>query len=103
MTLSKSTIRQRLLRLENIKTLGGRCSNPGCRWHNSDGTIGCAEFEALQFDHIGSGGSVEREAGLGAGIGLQYRIRKEPSRFQLLCANCNWIKRYEVVPPLVET
>jgi hypothetical protein len=94
MSQSKSTVRQRLLRLENIKTLGGRCSNLDCRWHNDDGTIGCTEFRALQFDHKSGGGSAEREGRRDSGIGLQYRIRKEPGRFQLLCANCNWVKRY---------
>ena len=91
---SKSTLRQRLLRLENIKMLGGRCSNPDCHWQNDDGTIGCTEFRALQFDHKGGGGSSEREGRRDSGIGLQYRVRKDPGRFQLLCANCNWIKRY---------
>lgn len=95
MSLSKSTIQQRRLRLENIRTLGGRCSSPDCRWHNNDGTVGCSEFEALQFDHKGGGGSSERRGRRDSGLGLQYRVRKDPGRFQLLCANCNWIKRYK--------
>lgn len=58
MPLSKSTIRQQRLRLENIETLGGRCANPDCRWHNDDGTIGCNDVRALQFDHKDGGGEM---------------------------------------------
>jgi hypothetical protein len=95
MSLSKSTLRQRVLRLENIKALGGRCSNPDCGWQSNDGKVGCTQFEALQFDHKESGGSSEMNGRRDSGLGLQYRVRKDPSRFQLLCANCNWIKRYK--------
>jgi hypothetical protein len=92
LSLSKSTIRQQRLRLENIETLGGRCSNPDCRWHNDDGTIRCNDDRALQFDHRDGGGSAARRAGRDAGLAGLYYIRKHPELFQLLCANCNCIK-----------
>lgn len=107
MPLSESTIRQRRLRLENIEALGRyrdhhgkvrsdpRCNNPDCHWRNDDGTLGCNVVEALQFDHKSSGGSSERNDRRDSGLGLQYRVRKQPWRFQLLCANCNWIKRHK--------
>ncbi len=46
---------------------------------------------ALEFDHLGGGGSAERAVGR-AGNLTYYAIMKEPWRFQLLCANCHAIK-----------
>lgn len=53
----------------------------------------------LQMDHINGGGAAERRAGR---MTLYYRwraIRDDPEaarrKFQLLCANCNIIKRCE--------
>jgi len=100
---SKSTKRQRELRLEIIEKLGGRCENPGCRWRNDDGTTGCTDVRALQIDHKRGGGSTERQTPHGGGLAyysyvltdLKYAAmtgRKSPY-YQLLCANCNWIKR----------
>jgi hypothetical protein len=91
-SLSKSTIQQQRLRLENIKMLGGRCSNPDCRWHNEDGTVRCNDDRALQFDHKDGGGSAARREGRDAGLAGLYYIRNHPELFQLLCANCNCIK-----------
>ena len=100
---SKSTIRQRNLRCEILAKLGGRCNNPDCRWHNDDGTRGCTDVRALQIDHVGGGGSTELRAGHGVGLAYLYHVREDlkysalagiPSDYQLLCANCNWIKRH---------
>lgn len=99
---SKSTIRQRHLRLEILEKLGGRCKNPYCHWHNDDGTNGCTDARALQNDHVSGGGSTELRAGHGVGLAHLYRVLKDlklsaragiASQYQLLCANCNWIKR----------
>lgn len=89
---SKSTVRQQRLRLENIAKLGGRCSNPSCGWQNLDGTAGCSDDRALQFDHKDGGGSAARRAGRDAGLAGLYYIRNHSELFQLLCANCNCIK-----------
>ena len=75
MAESKSTIRQRNLRCEIVAKLGGRCSNPDCRWHNDDGTRGCTDIRALQIDHVGGGGSMELRAGHGVGLAHLYRVR----------------------------
>lgn len=100
---SKSTIRQRNLRTEILAKLGGRCESPGCRWLNDDGTSGCTDSRALQIDHVEGGGSAELRAGHGVGLAHLYRVKKDlkysaiggyASQYQLLCANCNWIKRY---------
>ena len=69
-------------KLRAFAALGGVCKR-----------CGFGDIRALQIDHIDGGGNAEskdrsylyykRVAGAGAG------------RYQLLCANCNWIKRYE--------
>ena len=104
-SLSKEGIRRRRLRLECIEILGRyrddegevrsdpRCKNPDCRWHNDDGTIGCNDMRALQFDHKDGGGSAERSAGRISGGRLYGEIKKHPERFQLLCATCHEIKK----------
>lgn len=92
---SASTRRQRTLRLEIVARLGGRCANPDCRWLNEDGTRGCTDVRALQIDHVAAGGSTELQAGHGAGLKHLYRVRNDTTgRYQILCANCNWIKRH---------
>lgn len=71
-----------------INALGGKCVHCG----NSD-------YRVLQVDHINGGGVKEiKEKG-------QYKYRTDiikmiedgtvHTKYQLLCANCNWIKRYE--------
>lgn len=55
---------------------------------------GFDDVRALQVDHINGGGSKERKnttRNLNAVI-IESIIKKE-NRYQLLCANCNWIKR----------
>lgn len=71
------------LRAQCIEKYGGRC----CRCQFDDP-------RALQFDHVNGDGRLEiskksREQ--------YYRtiLNDETGKYQLLCANCNWIKRYE--------
>jgi hypothetical protein len=50
----------------------------------------------LQIDHINGGGSQERKTR----TRWEWEIiinsfEKGENKYQLLCANCNWIKRYE--------
>ena len=75
------------MRDEAIDFLGGKCIQ-----------CGFSDKRALQFDHINGGGSKEyRDSASKSG----YHRKKWKSvingegKFQLLCANCNWIKRYE--------
>ena len=59
---------------------------------------GFDDVRALQVDHIKGGGSKERKAWKG---GNNFYLLKEilnngwEGKYQLLCANCNWIKRFE--------
>ena len=58
---------------------------------------GFSDKKALQIDHINGGGRRER---------IKYNtkdfhkvvlnsLKKRENKYQILCANCNWIKRYE--------
>jgi hypothetical protein len=52
---------------------------------------GFSDWRALQVDHINGCGSKNRLN--------RHRSMKDvvdhPEKYQLLCANCNWIKKYE--------
>jgi len=70
--------------------LGGKCAK-----------CGFDDYRALQIDHINGDGYKERKS---KGVGQKYigncnTVKKvckgELKNYQLLCANCNWIKRYE--------
>lgn len=95
---NRSTLRQRWrdLRLKHrdaaFRKLGDRCSNPACQWLNPDGSRGCVDRRCLQFDHIVGGGNTERKQGKGTWFVVQDVLRTI-GKYQLLCANCNWIKR----------
>jgi hypothetical protein len=52
---------------------------------------GFADKRALQIDHKHGGGCKERKR-----IGdykVLKRVLEHPEEYQILCANCNWIKR----------
>lgn len=86
--------RREKLRLEIIKLLGGQCANP-YGLHNESFT----DFRCLQVDHINRKAKHREEFGTtGSEMYLRFVIQqlKAGSKdYQLLCANCNWIKRYE--------
>ena len=65
---------------------------------------GFDDWRALQIDHIDGKGYEERKkygtSGNGRGGTLTRKkqlelITSNPLNYQVLCANCNWIKRYE--------
>lgn len=69
-------------RQEMLEYLGAECIK-----------CGYSDFRALQIDHINAGGRKEfKEIGM---TGIYKRVVENPEEYQLLCANCNWIKRYE--------
>ncbi len=58
---------------------------------------GFTDYRALQLDHIHRA-KEKRNGHFRAGQGLYASIlrgEQDTSEFQLLCANCNWIKRVE--------
>lgn len=70
------------LRTRVLKAFGDHCAKCG----NTDA-------RCLQLDHINGGGCKELKR-----IGSEAIYRKalkEPSNYQVLCTNCNWLKRYE--------
>lgn len=74
-------------RLELIGMLGGKCVECGY----------AADTRALHVDHVNGGGSRERRAGIQSHSFAAIRqILASPAKFQLLCANCNIIKKLTV-------
>jgi hypothetical protein len=77
------------VKLQAFAILGNRCSRCGFEDHR-----------ALQIDHILDDGAVDRRGHNGCGSAV-WKIYVRIVRggyedvYQLLCANCNWIKRYE--------
>lgn len=73
---------EREIRLQALSMLGSKCVE-----------CGFSDTRALQIDHVNGGGKQEAKK-LG---GFQRIYRKIVSdgidNYQLLCANCNWIKR----------
>jgi hypothetical protein len=65
----------------------------------------CGYFEdwrALQIDHIHGGGKHDHRTNVGSATNmwaLRNWIKANPeearAKYQVLCANCNWIKRHE--------
>lgn len=82
------------IKSEIITILGGKCSNPNCLVPN-----GCSDIRCLQIDHINGGGKRERRGHQDRGSHYYRDILKKLEHgskdYQLLCANCNWIKRFE--------
>jgi len=73
--------------------LGNRCNNPGCGWINYDGSRGCEDPRCLQIDHVNGGGNIERKKGVRTIGTYRHVLMDKKGLYQLLCANCNWIKR----------
>lgn len=83
----KSLSQYQKLRIKVLDRLGNKCVRCGF----SDG-------RALQVDHIKNNGYVEFKKYTARQI--YQRVLKLPpeelkKNYQLLCANCNWIKKYE--------
>lgn len=77
------------VRLQILEKLGNKCVR--CSF---------SDIRALQIDHINGGGKKEILAFKGNFRNYYKNIRKnvksgDLKKYQLLCANCNWIKRYE--------
>ena len=70
-----------------IALLGGACV--ACEYDDP---------RALQIDHINGDGHIEKKKSHG-GVDFHRRVLdsvlKNERRYQILCANCNWIKRFE--------
>ena len=74
-------------RMAIITKLGGKCVR-----------CGFTDWRALQVDHINGGGTKERRQAIS--MRRYYKailasIEVQTGEYELLCANCNQIKRYE--------
>lgn len=86
MTEHPSTKRQREVLQQIHQKYGPRCHICGFD----------KDVRALQIDHVHGGGSAEIRGGRGAGLAYYMRVLRDTTgRYQLLCANCNKIKRHE--------
>lgn len=74
--------------MKAIEVLGGKCAR-----------CGFDDIRALQIDHVNGGGRKDhRERGqltIYRGIIKAHAHGENITDFQVLCANCNWIKRWE--------
>ncbi len=71
------------VKLEVFELLGNKCK--GC---------GVSDWRVLQIDHINGGGTREKKIG-NYWTFFRKEILSGSKKYQLLCANCNWIKKYE--------
>jgi hypothetical protein len=69
------------------------CMNPGCRWHNDDGTIGCNNPRALHVHHKDGRGNKDRKDHPGSSF--YYFVLNHLESFLLICATCHEIKTHE--------
>lgn len=63
--------------------LGGKCKN-----------CGFSDFRALHIDHINGGGTKENKNTSWLSRYNNILLGNFTGKYQLLCANCNFIKRY---------
>jgi hypothetical protein len=84
----------RRTRCEIFNLLGNKCSNPNCLIID-----GCQDIRCLQIDHVNNDGykykSKLRKDSRKYYCDILRAIKAGSNNYQLLCANCNWIKRYE--------
>jgi len=75
--------RIRRKREEIIQLLGGKCLQCGFS----------SDYRALQIDHANGEGYKEQGRGEQFYDRVLREIKASSKKYQLLCANCNWIKR----------
>ena len=72
-------------RLAVLSLLGNKCV-----------MCGIDDFRVLQIDHIQGGGYKDKKSRTEAyWTTVINSVLKKENKYQLLCANCNWIKRFE--------
>ncbi len=81
--LEQQRERRQEQRAAAMQLLGGKCVH-----------CGFSDWRALQIDHVHGGGHAEIRR-LGSTWRMYQRVQKHLEDYQLLCVNCNWIKRYE--------
>lgn len=75
----------RRTRAKVLELFGNKCAH-----------CGFSDHRALQIDHVNDDGWIERHKKFSSIVFLRRILKEGTEGYQLLCANCNWIKRYEV-------
>lgn len=83
-TNAHSKDRDKALRLEALEAMGNKCRK-----------CGFDDVRALQFDHIEGGGAKARSKYTNNRYMYIDLINGTARGIQILCANCNWIKKAE--------
>lgn len=81
--LSEDT-RAKSIRTRVIAKLGGVCKR-----------CGFSDIRALQIDHVNGGGKKEISGSSSVHSYYSNILNGDGNSYQVLCANCNWIKRSE--------
>ena len=83
MPITTQAYHSRKLRRKVLSKYGSICCN-----------CGFSDHRALQLDHVNGGGGREVKE-LGSRGVYRKALKDTEGLYQLLCANCNWIKRFE--------
>jgi hypothetical protein len=92
--LDKNREFQNKLKNEIFELLKNKCANP----FNLPHPNWCNDPRCLQIDHVNGGGRKHRNSFNGYTAYMKFilkQIKAGSKDYQLLCANCNWIKRSE--------
>lgn len=81
--LQRSREQRQAKRLAVLEEMGGKCVR-----------CGFDDDRALQIDHVKGGGTAEHQL-MGTTAAFYSKVLANPDDYQLLCANCNWIKKVE--------
>lgn len=65
------------------------------KYSNKCNHCGFSDLRALQIDHVNGGGLKEIRIKSNRYNYYLHIFRDKTNKYQLLCANCNWIKRHE--------
>jgi len=86
----KRKIYKKQSRLKLLELLAN--GSPYCK------NCGFTDVRALQLDHINGGGNDDRKRLGGSDVEITYYLKhlnEARETLQVLCANCNWVKKYE--------
>jgi len=84
--IDRNRIRRIELRKKTLDGMGGKCIKCGFN-----------DYRALQIDHVNGDGIKERKIQSRKSYypNVLKSFLKGEKRYQILCCNCNWIKRHE--------